>query len=139
MICKKAIGIFLIFLLSACASHSEKRNIGQVIDDQFISVKLKTKFMKDDLIKSKDIDIKVRKGTVTLKGEVDNHDQINKAIEISEMQKGVKEVKAYLVLKEFGRLPNTRKVKKRKTLFLNKRLQNSNSEDDLQEQDLENE
>ena len=41
---------------------------------------------------------------VTLKGEIEKQEQINRAIELAEEQKGVKEVKAFLVLKPYGHL-----------------------------------
>lgn len=91
---------FIIAMLSAgCSATATKRSFGQVVDDSVIHVKLKTKFAKDKLVKARDINIDVYKGVVTLQGIVETQAQINRAIEIAEQQAGVREVKAYLVLK----------------------------------------
>lgn len=92
----------LIFLMGAvaCSSTSQKRSIGEVIDDSVISNKLKVKFLKDKTVKGFKINIDTWKGVVSLRGKVDNQEQINRAVEIAERQPGVREVKSYLVLRE---------------------------------------
>jgi len=98
-----------------CAASSQSRNFGEVVGDEVVAFRLKTKYMKDRDVPAKDISINVWRGAVTLKGELVEQEQINRAIEIAERQKGVKEVKAFLVLKEFG---ESRKIKsERQSLF----------------------
>lgn len=99
--------ILLAFAFLACAAKTQSRSFGQIVDDSFTAIQLKSKFIRDDSIPAKNISIKVQQGVVTLTGELDNETAINRAIEVAEMQKGVKEVKAYLVLKEFGHLKKT--------------------------------
>lgn len=99
-----AILLILILTTTQCASSGKRRSFGEVVDDEAVAFSLKTKYIKAKEVPANDILIAVWRGVVTLKGEVANQEQINRAIEIAEQQKGVKEVKAYLVLKQFGRL-----------------------------------
>lgn len=103
--------VFLLCILMvsvvACASTPKKRSFGEVMDDSMITNRLKLKFMKDKVVKAHQIDIDTWKGIVNLKGGVDSQKQINRAIELSERQKGVKQVKSYLVLAD---KPATRKA-----------------------------
>lgn len=94
----------LVLLLAACSATSQKRSLGEVIDDAVITTKLKTKYMKDGVVDNKNVKLKVRKGVVQLSGVLHSQLEINRVIEIAEKQKGVKEVKAYLVLKDMGEL-----------------------------------
>lgn len=106
-LCKRlAISIISIVLLTGSVAHakSAKRSVGEVLDDNVISVKLKTRYMKDKVVNNTNIKIKVRRGVVQLSGVVNSQDEINRAIELAEKQRGVKEVKAYLVLKDVGEL-----------------------------------
>ncbi len=97
-------GVFLLCILLvtvvACASTPKKRSFGEVVDDSMITNRLKVKFMKDKVVKAHEIDIDTWKGIVSLKGGVDSQKQINRAIEISERQRGVRQVKSYLVIED---------------------------------------
>lgn len=94
--------VSMILFFAQCSATSHKRSFGEVVDDNVIHTKLKTKLIKDKIVNAGQININVWKGVVTLKGTVDNQDQINRSIEMAEKQKGVTEVKAYLVLKEWA-------------------------------------
>lgn len=85
-----------------CSGTAHKRSLGETIDDNVIVLKLKTKLMRDKVVKAGDIELKVKKNVVTMTGTVTSQEQIDRAIEIAEQQAGVKEVKAYLVLREMG-------------------------------------
>lgn len=89
----------LLFFITQCSATSSKRSFGEVVDDNIILIKLKSKFVKDQVVKSSQIKAKVWKGVVSLSGVLDRQEQINRAIEITEQQRGVKEVRAYMVLK----------------------------------------
>src|SRR5687768_8173219 len=96
--------LVLLLCFTHCASSGGRRSFAQAVDDEVIALNLRTKFMKDKDVPANDILISVWNGVVTLKGEIDQQEQINRTIEIAERQRGVKEVKAHLVLKEFGQL-----------------------------------
>lgn len=97
----------LVSMIFSCASTAHKRSFGEVIDDEVVAVNLKTKFMKDKAVPAKKILIRVWKGVVTLKGELDSQSSINRAIELAEKQRGVREVNSLLVLQGFGTLKET--------------------------------
>ncbi|MCP5464107.1 MAG: BON domain-containing protein [Deltaproteobacteria bacterium] len=109
----KSLLFLFVFLLgsSSCSATASKRSFGEVVDDNVVAYKLRAKYIKDKVVKKSQIDVKVWKGTVTLKGVVDQQNQINRAIEIAEQQAGVQEVKAYLVLKGVVK-PEPQKQKK---------------------------
>jgi hypothetical protein len=135
--------LILLFCLS-CSSTSQKRSIGEVVDDNVISLKLKSRLSKDKLVPAKKIKAKVWKGVVTLKGTLDNQVQIDRAIQIAEQQKGVQEVKAYLMLSGWGNSSSsatkTAQKPKKKSVwsFLNKKKSKQASSDkkELQEQTI---
>ena len=106
----KVVVLSLCLLLINCASTSKNRSFGEVVDDNMISIRLRTKFTKNQTVPASQIQMKVRKGIVQLKGYLDNQNQIDQAILIAEQEKGVKEVKAYLVLKEY--MPQKSRIKK---------------------------
>lgn len=130
--------LFMALMTVHCAASSQSRNFGEVLGDEVVAFRLKTKYMKDRDVPAKDISIDVWRGAVTLKGELVEQEQINRAIEIAERQKGVKEVKAFLVLKEFG---ESRKIKSERRSFFKKIFSSGGSRigkkrDALKEKDL---
>lgn len=134
---KHYVFVFIIFIFFvSCASTPKKRSFGEVVDDNVIALKLRTKFSKHKKIPASKIHIRVWKGIVTLKGEVERQQQINKAIEISEKEVGVKEVKAYLVLKEFGSYKDNKKTPFFKKLFKTKPKYKSYKKNKLKEEDI---
>lgn len=92
--------LFIVVFTLSCSATSQKRSLGELIDDGVITNKLKTRFMKDKSVKAHQIDIDTWKGVVSLKGTVDTQEQVDRAVEIAERQGGVKEVKSYLVLSQ---------------------------------------
>lgn len=103
---------FFVFLCQ-CSATTHKRSMGEVIDDNVIHAKLNAKLIKDKTVEADDVKIKVWKGMITLTGTVDNQKQIDRAIEISEQQLGVTEVKAYLALKSSDQTGQHAQVKKK--------------------------
>lgn len=90
--------LFIVVFTVSCSATSQKRSLGEVLDDGVITNKLKTRFMKDKSVKAHQIDIDTWKGVVSLKGTVDTQEQVDRAVQIAERQGGVKEVKSYLVI-----------------------------------------
>lgn len=113
--------IFVFIALSSCAATAHKRSFGEVVDDNVVAMRLQSKYMKDETVKAKDLHIKVWKGVATLTGQVNSQAQINRAIEIAEQQKGIREVKAYLVLRGEGQLLEKIQTKKPFLPFLKKK------------------
>ena len=89
------LAIVLLCVIS-CASSSTKRHFGEVVDDAVISNRLKFKFLKDKMVSGFDINIDTFKGIVSLRGQVTDQSQIDRAIELAERENGVRSVKSYL-------------------------------------------
>ncbi len=117
----------LLCFFAGCSATPSKRSFGEVVDDNVIAVKLRTKFVKDKVLAAKNVNIKVRKGVVQLDGTLATQRQINRAIELAEQQRGVREVKAYLVLGGDPKPARASKSKKNFFSFLKVRSKNSGS------------
>jgi hyperosmotically inducible protein len=74
--------------------------VGNKIDDGIISTKVKTALLGDSSIKSFDIAVVTRKGEVQLSGFVDNHGQIDRAIDVSRAVEGVSGVTNEMTVKK---------------------------------------
>lgn len=70
----------------------EDRSAGQTVSDQWIHTKVKTELIAASGVPSGRIDVKVRRGVVTLKGVVDDADQKQKALQAARGVTGVKGV-----------------------------------------------
>ncbi|MBF0104454.1 MAG: BON domain-containing protein [Deltaproteobacteria bacterium] len=143
--------VITVIFLAQCSATSSKRSFGEVVDDNVILVKLRSKFIGKKGIKSNDVGVKVWKGVVTLNGTMATQDQIDRAIEVTEQQRGVKEVRAYLVLNNATTADQTpqktnndwsflsekseKKQKQKKDKKIN-RAENSNDDTGLNEVDL---
>jgi len=105
--------LVLLPTLTGCPATHTRRSFGEVVDDGMISNKLKVKYLKDKEIKGFQINVDTWRGVVSLQGRVNTQEQINRSIEIAEQQKGVREVKSYLLLKDEGNKSNKSRIKER--------------------------
>lgn len=65
---------------------------GAVMSDAWITTKVKTALLADDMVKGMDINVSTKGGEVTLAGVVDSDKARNRAIEIAHKTEGVKSV-----------------------------------------------
>jgi len=87
---------FLVILLVSflgCASTAKQEGTGEYIDDSVITAKVKAEILKDDTLKSSEINVETFKGVVQLSGFVNAQADINKAVEVARSVKGVTSVK----------------------------------------------
>lgn len=70
----------------------ENRTTGQAIDDTTITAQVKRDLVRDADIKGTKIDVDTNRGVVTLTGSVPTEDVKEKAEDIAEGTKGVKDV-----------------------------------------------
>ncbi len=87
---------FLVILLVSflgCASTAKQEGTGEYIDDSVITTKVKAEILKDDTLKSSEINVETFKGVVQLSGFVNAQGDINKAVEVARSVKGVTSVK----------------------------------------------
>lgn len=71
---------------------------GQFVSDSAVTAAVKTNLLADPDVKSLAISVSTDNGVVTLKGNVDNVAQQQKAIDIATKTDGVKSVKSELVI-----------------------------------------
>ena len=82
----------LLVLVLGCAATQTQQSPGEYVDDSVITGKVKANLFNDSAVKSSDISVETFRGTVQLRGFVDNQDQINRAVEITRTTSGVKSV-----------------------------------------------
>ena len=78
--------------LSACAPTSTKEGTGGYIDDPVITTTVKGQLLKDDTLKSTEINVETFKGKVQLSGFVSSPQMANRAVEVTRNVAGVKSV-----------------------------------------------
>lgn len=76
-----------------------KTTVGTEIDDTVVTAKVKSALLADADIKSFDLKVETRKGTVQLSGFVDNQSQIERAIAATRAVEGVTSVENGITLK----------------------------------------
>jgi len=86
-------------LLAGCASSPTKESTGEVVDDSWITTKVKAAFVEDPVVSALGIKVDTFKGVVQLSGFANNSTEISRAAEIARGIKGVKEVKNDVRLK----------------------------------------
>lgn len=70
----------------------EDQTPGEVIDDQWITTKIKTKLAADWEVSALKINVDTKKGVVTLSGRVGSRREADKTLQIARETKGVKGV-----------------------------------------------
>ncbi|QKJ87296.1 BON domain-containing protein [Paramixta manurensis] len=78
--------------LSACAPTSTKEGTGGYIDDTVVTTKVKSELLRDDSLKSTEINVETFKGRVQLSGFVSSPQMANRAVEVTRGVAGVKSV-----------------------------------------------
>lgn len=69
-----------------------KTNNGNIIEDGWITTKIQSQYLADDVVKGRRIDVDTNKGVVTLKGTVRSKLEHDKAVDIARRTDGVKSV-----------------------------------------------
>jgi hyperosmotically inducible periplasmic protein len=80
------------------ADDAPRRTVRRALSDDMILGKVKAKLASADNVPAHRIDVKVRRGVVTLTGVVESSEQIKGAVAAAETIKGVKEVKNNLFI-----------------------------------------
>lgn len=86
-------------LLAGCSSSPTKESTGEVIDDAWITTKVKAAFVDDPAVSALNIKVETFKGVVQLSGFANNSTEIARAAEIARGIKGVQSVKNDVRLK----------------------------------------
>jgi osmotically-inducible protein OsmY len=84
---------------SSAAQGESTRSVAEVADDAIITGKVKAALVDVEGIKVSDVNVDTIKGTVTLKGLVENQAQADHAIRLARATEGVLGVSSELVVK----------------------------------------
>lgn len=97
----------LAVVIPGCGSRQEEppkpvasTTVGTEVDDTVVTAKVKSALLADPDIKSLDLQVETRKGTVQLSGFVNNQTQIDRAIAATRAVSGVTNVENKLSIKE---------------------------------------
>ena len=85
--------VVLLVSLMGCAATARQEGTGEYLDDSVITTKVKAEILKDDTLKSSEINVETFKGVVQLSGFVNSQADINRAVEVARTIKGVTSVK----------------------------------------------
>lgn len=85
--------------LGQANTHNDRILSGKYIDDAWITAKVKTKLLQDDLVKGLSVNVETTQGTVQLSGWVDSAAQITQAANLTRTIGGVKNIRNDLLVK----------------------------------------
>ncbi|MBI5258226.1 MAG: BON domain-containing protein [Burkholderiales bacterium] len=89
-------------LATACTSTPTRESTGEVIDDAWITTRVKAAFVEDKAVSALNIAVETFKGTVQLSGFANSNDERMRAAELARNIKGVKVVRNDIRLKTAG-------------------------------------
>src|SRR5438445_3940597 len=78
-----------IAIVSGCAGTGTRESTGEYIDNSAITTKVKAEFVKDEVVKALDVNVKTFRGEVQLSGFVDTAEQKARAEQIAKTVPGV--------------------------------------------------
>lgn len=78
---------------AGCTSTSKQESTGEYVDDVMITSKVKAEILREDTLKSAEINVETFKGVVQLSGFVSSQAAINKAVQLARNVRGVTSVK----------------------------------------------
>jgi hyperosmotically inducible protein len=77
-------------------TEEKSKEVGNAISDAAITASVKTKFMTDENVAARHIDVETDNGIVTLRGKVSSEAEADRAIELAKTADGVRLVHSYL-------------------------------------------
>jgi hyperosmotically inducible periplasmic protein len=84
---------------SAGPAERAGQTTGQYIDDATLTTKVKVALLSDNLLSAFEVKVNTERGIVTLSGEVDKPETIQRAIKLASAIPGVKAINAHLMVK----------------------------------------
>lgn len=90
--------ISLALVLGACSKQGEQSTTGQYLDDATVTAKVKADLIKDDAVKSTDIQVETTSGVVQLSGFVGSDAIRQRAEQLAQSVAGVKSVRNDLAI-----------------------------------------
>jgi osmotically-inducible protein OsmY len=89
----------LATLPTGCAGTATRQSTGEYVDDAAITAKVKSAFVKDEVVKAMQVDVTTFKGNVQLSGFVDTAEQKARAAQIAGGIEGVTNVTNNITVK----------------------------------------
>jgi osmotically-inducible protein OsmY len=100
----RALGVALCLLLAAigagCAGDRMSRSTEEAVDDSLLANKVKMAFYSDKQVSGRQIEVEASQGVVELHGVVSSTAEAQRAVQIAQQIKGVKEVRSHLKVQE---------------------------------------
>ena len=90
----------LVTMTTGCAGDRYHQSTGESIDDQGVSMRVRSALSNDAEYKYEDVSVKTFKGTVQLSGFVDTHAQKSRAADLAKNVEGAKDVENNITVKE---------------------------------------
>jgi hyperosmotically inducible periplasmic protein len=90
----------LATMVTGCAGDRYHQSTGETIDDEGISMHVRSALSGDAEYKYEGVNVKTFKGTVQLSGFVDTHAQKSRAGDLAKGVEGVKDVENNITVKE---------------------------------------
>ena len=95
-----AMGVTIV--ATGCSSSPNQSSAGEVVDDTWITTKVKAAYAEDKTVSMLGIGVDTNKGVVQLSGWANSPTEIQRAVELARGIKGVKSVKNDIRLKTAG-------------------------------------
>jgi hyperosmotically inducible protein len=83
----------------AGAAERIGQTTGQYVDDAALTTKVKVALLSDSLLSAFEVKVNTQRGIVTLSGEVDKPETIQRAIKLTSAVPGVKAINTHLMVK----------------------------------------
>jgi osmotically-inducible protein OsmY len=93
------LAVLTLAAAAGCASTATHESPGQYVDDTAITGKVKAAILKEDTLKSAEINVETYKGRVQLSGFVSSQANIDRAVAVANTVGGVTTVKNDMRLK----------------------------------------
>ncbi len=86
-------------IFSGCSSTATRESTGEYIDDAALTTKVKAAFVKDEMVKARQVNVETFKGTVQLSGFVNSPEEKARAAELAAGISGVRNVTNNIAIK----------------------------------------
>lgn len=86
-------------LIAGCAGDHMSRSTEEVVDDRLLANKVKVALYSDTQVSGRQITVEVSQGVIQLRGVVNSTAEAQRAVQIAQQVKGVKEVRNHLTVK----------------------------------------
>jgi len=82
-----------------CAGTARQESAGEFIDDTWITTRVKTALVRDDLVRATEVNVETFKGAVQLSGFVSSDAAMAQAVRITQGVRGVTSVENDMLIK----------------------------------------